>query len=339
MKLGRQAFLNHIGFTLAPIEVTNEVLVEKYQNEFTTSILKKSGVDKRYKLPSGTLISDFATEAADNFFQKYDINKLEIDFLIFCSECPDYLGPATSCIIQKKCNLPKNIGTLDISFGCSGYTYGLAMAKALIESGLAEKVLFITADMPNAVIPANNLNLNSLFSDASSVSLISCERIGLGFQVNDFCFGTDGTGAESIISRNSAFAKSDDKLLDEEEYMKSFVRGRMEMNGEDVFRFSLREVPVLVKEILSKHHLSFEEIDLFVFHQASEIILKALKRKLNIADEKFFSNLKNFGNTVSSSIPIALLDAIKQGLVNPGMRIMLLGFGIGYSWSGTIIEN
>lgn len=337
MKLGRQAFLNHVGFTLAPIEVTNEMLSKQYPKCTEESIYKKTKIRNRYKLPLGTLVSDFAVEAAQNFFLNSGVNKSEIDFLLFCTECPDYTAPATSCIIQHKLKLKTNVGTMDLSFGCSGYTYGLAMAKSLIESGMAKKILFITADMPTSVLSQEQQDLNFLFSDGASVSLIS--DIPQGYQIGDFVFGTDGSGESNLRVQSSAYNQPKEKEWYINPQTKNLYSGRMEMNGEEIVRFAIAKVPELVNTILEKYNCHIGDIDKFVFHQASYLILKVLKRKLNIPDHKFVMNLEEVGNTVSASIPIALLAEEEAGNIQKGMKILIAGFGIGYSWSGTIIEN
>jgi 3-oxoacyl-[acyl-carrier-protein] synthase-3 len=333
----KKAYLNFVDYLLAPNQLTNETLSRRFPNLSAEKIFKTTGINYRYSIGIDAVVSDFAASCANNFFQHHPIKKEEIDFLIFCTECPDYLGPATSCIVQYKLGLSTQIGTFDLAFGCSGYTYGLSMAKALVESGIANNVLFVTADIPTTVLSKDDEQLHFLFSDASSISLISSKEVG--YKIGDFSFGTDGSGATKLMSRNSAFVEPKDAEWFAENKNETLSFGRMEMDGEDVFRFSLREVPRLVQQVLDKNKCIFDNIDLFIFHQASNIILKSLQRKLRIPDERFFCNLAEVGNTVSASIPIALEQARERNIIKPGMKIMVLGFGIGYSWSGTIIQS
>lgn len=333
----RQAYLNYVDYSLASIEVSNDDLAVLYPSFSSSEIYKKSGIEKRYKVPLGTLVSDFAVEAAECFFQKHSVDRSRVDYLIFCTECPDYTAPATSCIIQRKLNLSNNIGTMDLSFGCSGYTYGLLYAKALIESGIATNVLFITGDMPTTTIPVDQIDLNFLFSDGASVTLISTNKIG--YRIGDFVNGTDGRGEMYLRAQSSAYNSPKDKSWYESAKTKNLFTGIMEMNGEEMFRFAIQKVPILVDEILEKNNVSADDIDYYVFHQASSIILKSLKRKMNIPDKKFVNRIASVGNTVSASIPIALSQLKYEGLIEKGAKILVAGFGIGYSWSGTIIEN
>lgn len=329
------AYLNYVSYLLAPNKVSNEDLAKRFPKYTPEQIFKNTGIHTRYAVDEGTLSSDFGTACGEKFFQEFPVKKEDIDFLIFCTEEPDYTAPAASCIVQHKLGLPTSIGTFDSAFGCSGYTYGLSMAKALVESGMAKNVLFITTEMPLQAISIWDDVLHLLFSDASSISFISTRIVGQ--KIQNFIFGTDGSGEKSLRSISSSYKK---ERLNLDEIDKIHLRsGRLEMDGEAIFRFTLREIPSHIEKIILNNKLSLEDIDLFIFHQASQVILKSLKRKLNIPDEKFFTNLADVGNTVSASIPIALVEAEKQKKIKPGMKILIAGFGIGYSWSGTILET
>lgn len=331
-----EAYLNYANYLLGSIAVSNKDLHDKFPSYSEEKIFTTTGVKKRFTNPKGTLSSDFGVACAEDFFKKFSVKKTEIDFLIFCTEVPDYIAPATSCIVQHKLGLKTSIGTLDLSFGCSGYTYGLSIAKALVESGIAKNILFICADHPTSVIPADNSILHFLFSDGASTNLISSNTIGPS--IKSFIFGTDGSGEREMMVKNSGLKEAKNKEWFSNQSNSGLQMGRMEMNGEAVFNFALSEIPQLIKETLKKNKLKFEDVDFFVFHQASRIILKTLKRKLKIPDEKFLSNLEFYGNTVSSSIPIELIEAEQNSLIKKGMRVLIVGFGIGFSCSGTILE-
>lgn len=329
------AYINEFDCLLGKEIITNAHLSSVFTEFSEADISKMSGVRQRFSVGKNGLSSSFGAEVAELFFNKYGVDRSNIDYLIFCTEGPDYIAPATSCIVQQKLHLPKSIGTFDLSFGCSGYTYGLLMSKALVESGIASRVLFITADIPTQVVSKRDPYLNFIFSDAASVSLITNEA--KGYRLGKFACGTDGGGEQSLLVRNSGFNTSKESDWYTDEYTRDLRVGEMVMNGEEIFRFSLKEVPGLVTKILENNECRFDEIDLFIFHQASPIILKSLKRKLNIPDNKFFTNLVDVGNTVSASIPLCLKDAKEKGVVKSGMKILIAGFGIGFSWSGTII--
>lgn len=295
-------------------------------------IYKNTGILKRYHSSDQELSSDMAIEAANIFFKTSKIDKQSIDFLIFCSEGFDYIAPASSCIIQNKLELPTNMGCIDIPYGCSGYVYGLGIAYGLLKSKIAKNILFLTADIPSKGISKNDLELKSIFSDIATATLI---REKDPFIDTSFIYGTDGSGARDLYIESSAYRAPIDP---DYQYPEELINGQMIMNGTNVFLFSIKRVPILAKEILEKNQLHIDDIDLFIFHQASFFILDVVRKKLSIPKEKMFINITDRGNSVSSSIPLAIYDAEKQGVLRKGMKIMLLGFGIGYSWGATIID-
>lgn len=331
------AYLNTIDFALAKNKLTNEQLAKFYPEFSEEQILKNTGIHARFAVDKNTVCTDFAAEKVLELLKKHQVDKNSFDFLIYCTEAPDYIAPASSVILQQKLGLKTTIGTFDLNFGCSGYTHGLLLAKSLIESGIANKVLFVTADIPTQVISSADPTLRFLFSDAVSMNIISAEQ--KGFEISRFIQGTDGSGEKALHVENSGFnqPRNSDWFLDSE--TKDLPVGRMTMDGMAVFRFSLDCVPKAIEEVLVKNKLKQNDIDLFVFHQASSIILKSLQRKLNIADSKIFNNIDKVGNTVSASIPIALCHAIDEGLIKKDMNILIIGFGIGFSWSATILKT
>lgn len=331
------AYLNIIDYALAKNEVTNAQLAEEFPQFTEEKIQKTFGIKSRFKVDSGTICTDFAAKYVNPLLDKHHIHRDEIDFLIYCTEAPDYIAPASSVILHKKLGLPSSCGTFDLNFGCSGYTYGLLMAKSLIESGMATKVLFVTADLPSTGISKDHVELHALFSDAVSISVLSSNSKGM--KINHFISGTDGNGEKALRVAHSGYNNPKGKMWFANEQTKNLPVGKMEMNGMQVFRFSLEIVPRLINQVLEKNNLRFEEIDLFVFHQASGIILKSLQRKLKIADSKIFNNIVEVGNTVSASIPIALKQAMEQEKIRKNKNILIAGFGIGFSWSATILNT
>jgi 3-oxoacyl-[acyl-carrier-protein] synthase III len=306
----------------------NEELSNTFKTISADEIFKRTGIKKRYVSGIDEIASDMAVSACDALFLDSNINKSEIDFLIFCSEGFDFIAPATSCILQDRLKLSNNIGALDIPYGCSGFVYGLGIANSLLVSGMAKKILFITSDIPTKVISKDNFELRSLFSDIASANLIEKSE-----DETHFIFGTDGSGYQNLIVDYSGFRNPSQNTNSVD-----LINGEMRMNSTEIFRFAIKNVPKHVDELLLKYQLTTDDIDLFVFHQASYYLLEIIRRKIKVPKEKFFVNLESFGNSVSSSIPLALYDAEQKGLLKKGMKVMLVGFGIGYSWAGTIIK-
>lgn len=312
--------------------ITNEKLSQLQNYEISASEIKKrTGISQRYIAGLEETALDMAAEVGKLFFDKNPNLLSQVDYLIFCSECYDFIAPSSACILQERLGLPTSIGAFDLPYGCSGYVYGLGLSNALITSGMAKSVLFITADTSTKTIAEDNFELRSLFSDIATASYIS--NSSNYNQQTHFEFGTDGRGYANLMVDYSGFRNRKDNPNPSK-----LNHGELKMNSTEIFRFAIKEVPKLVKSLLEKYNCAIDSIDLFIFHQASYYLLEIVRRKINAPKEKFYVNLENFGNSVSSSIPVALLDAELNGKLKRGMKIMLVGFGIGYSWGGTIME-
>jgi 3-oxoacyl-[acyl-carrier-protein] synthase III len=322
--------INHISTYFPKTVLTNNELAAHFTQTTAEQIFKGTGINQRYISAPDEIASDMAVCAAEKLFNEEAVKKSEIDFLIFCSEGFDYIAPASSCIIQDRLGLSKTIGCFDLPYGCSGYIYGLGLANGLLAAGMAKNILFLTADIPTKVIHREDLELRSIFSDIASANLISQSN-----QPQHFVFGTDGAGHKNLLVDHSGFRNPhyEDKQLDE-----VLPGGQMKMNSTDIFLFAVKRVPVLVNEVLEKYNYTINDVDLFVFHQASYFMIEVIRKKIKVPKEKFFINIESVGNSVSSTIPVALKQAEEQGILKRGMKVMLAGFGIGYSWGATIIE-
>jgi 3-oxoacyl-[acyl-carrier-protein] synthase-3 len=300
-------------------------------------ITAKTGIDRRHIAAPGETAADLAVKAAERLFAQSGVARASIDHVIFCTQAPDYFLPTSACLIHARLGLPETAGALDINLGCSGFVYGLGVAGGLILSGQATRVLLLTADTYSKFIDVEDLSVRSIFGDAGAATLVegSCGALG------PFVYGTDGTGAENLIVPTGGLRAP---IEDAEVAGGYTIHGGhrrpgkpLHMNGPAVFNFSMSAVPKAVHALLEKAALPMDAIDLFVFHQANAMMLDALRRKLEIPPERFFVDLSDAGNTVSSTIPIALSRAAEQGRLAPGHRVMLVGFGVGYSWAATLL--
>lgn len=327
--------ITKIEYFLPKTVLNTEDLAQVFHKD-SKVIFKNTGIRKRHIRDSKQIGSDLGYEAADKLLTKFPDYVSKIDFLIFCTEGLDYKAPTTASTIHFRLGLNEKCGCIDMPMGCAGYIYGLSLAKSMIFSGDVSCVLFIAADIPTSVIHSEDFDMRVLFGDAGTATII--ERSNAG-KLGKFIFGNDGSGAKNLlVERGSTRVPVDIEYLKKYEAQPgNLAHGRMSMNGLEITRFSLDKVPVLLHQTLEKNNITFEEIDLFVFHQASLIILNSLKRKCKIPDSKFFIYLEEVGNTVSCTIPIALYHAEKENRLKRGDKIMLLGFGVGYSWGGTII--
>ena len=276
----------------------------------------KTGIHSRHILGVNETEKSLVIEASKKLFER--VNPDDIDGIIHVSQSPFSRLPTSACLIQDILNLPKNMMAFDLIQGCSGFVYGLSVASAMIYQQGLKKVLIICADTYTNYIPKNDRTNRPIFSDGAAAAILESSGDG---SIGPFSFFTDGSGGDLLALKEN---NGKEQLF---------------MDGKKVFKFSLREVPKAFNELLIKANLKQEDIDLFIFHQASAVILRQLKSKLNIPDEKWFQNIKDMGNTVSATIPIAIKQAKDSGQFKPKMNVMLMGFGVGLSVAGCIIRS
>ena len=306
-------------------KVTNEDLQKEFPEWSPEKIFNKVGVKQRYTASAEETVLELAVKASEKLLKKIDKN--EIDFILFCTQSPDYHLPTTACILQDRLGLRKNIGALDFNLGCSGFVYGLSIAKGLIATGAAQNILLVTAETYTKYLRKSDKSNRTIFGDGAAATLIRKDENKENFQ---FILGTDGSGYDNLIVRNGG---GRNRINKEDE-----AGNCLYMNGQNIFIFTIEKIPALVKEILEKNNLTKNDVDYYIFHQANAHILRRQREILDLPEEKFYINLEKYGNTVSSTIPIALKDALETGKVKRGQKIMLIGFGVGLSWGATIVE-
>jgi len=319
----------------------NEELARELGNEWTAEkILNKTGIASRHITSVEECSSDLGVLAAQKLFATGVCTSQEIDFLLFCTQSPDYFLPATACIVQSRLGLRTDCGALDFNQGCSGFIYGLSLAKGLIETGAARNVLLITAETYSKFINPRDRSVRTIFGDGAAATLISAVE-AVHDSIGPFVFGTDGRGAQNLIvpvggMRQPVTPKTNIEQQDDGGNWRSLQN--LYMNGPEIFNFTLRIVPTTVSQLLERTGMQLTQVDYFIFHQANKFMLDKLQAKLKIPTEKFCLYLETCGNTVSSTIPIALDFAYREGHVKIGNKIMLVGFGVGLSWAATMIE-
>ena len=298
----------------------------------------ESDNNNRYYASQDEIGSDLAFKAALKLFNDYpEIDKREIDFLIVSTLVLDYNSPTTASVLHHKLGLSSTCGTIDLPQGCSGFLYSLSVAEAMISAGNARNVLILLGEVPTKAIHSEDIVLRSIFGDAGAAIVVSENNTKA---IGKFTFATFGNGFDFLkVERGGGRNPIDEAWINKySDQVNQLSFGRIEMNGLEVLRFALKEIPGFLEQTLVKNGLTISEIDFFIFHQASALILKSLQRKCNIPEHKFISNFEEVGNTVSCSIPIALETAAALGTFKKGDKIVLLGFGIGFSCIGTVIE-
>jgi 3-oxoacyl-[acyl-carrier-protein] synthase-3 len=326
-----KAFIRAISYYLPADMLSNTELAKQFPDWSIDKIEAKTGIKFRRIANNNEFASDMAISAANLLFDEHNIDKSTIDFVLYCTQSPDYFLPTTACILQDKLGLKKNIGALDFNLGCSGYIYGLAIAKGLITSNIANNILLITSETYSKYINNSDRVNRTIFGDAAAATLVS----NVGFaEILDFDLGTDGSGAQNLIVKEGGARYKVN--VEKNKFDNSVNDSYLYMNGPEIFTFTTKMVPSLIKNNIKKNQVNEIDINLYILHQANKYMLDFLKKLTKIPDDKFFEFIEQIGNTVSSTIPIALAEAIKQEKTFG--NVLLCGFGVGYSWGAVVIK-
>jgi 3-oxoacyl-[acyl-carrier-protein] synthase-3 len=330
-----KAFIKAITYALPDLVVTNEDLVREFPEWSVEKIADKVGINNRHIAAENETSADLALRAAEKLFEEHpEIKKDSVDFILFCTQSPDYFLPTSACVIQDKLGLPTSCGALDFNLGCSGYVYGLSLAKGLLLGGIARNVLLLTGETYSKFMHPKDKGNRTIFGDAGSATLVSSEGFA---EIGNFSLGTDGRGAENLMVKSGGmrFRKqfNDLKFEDNGNPLSS---DHLYMNGSEIFNFTIDAVPPLIEDTLVKNGLNREDVDGYVFHQANKFMINFLRKKIKIEQEKFYTYMSEVGNTVSNTIPIVLTEKLKENSLKG--NIILAGFGVGYSWGGCLIK-
>ncbi len=334
-----KAAIKAIEYAFPAGSLDNEQLAAEFPDWGAEKIEAKTGIRKRHIAREDECASDLGFVAAEKLFKSGVCTPSEIDYLLVCTQSPDHFLPTTACILQHRLGLPTSCGALDFNLGCSGFVYGLSLAKALIENGQAKQVLFITAETYSKFIHPKDKSARTIFGDAAAATLVT----GVDAEqdlIGPFVFGTDGAGAKNLIVPAGGMRTrtvAEPELIKAESGNERTINNLF-MNGPEIFNFTIRVVPLSIQELLKKSGRTMEEIDVVVMHQANQFMLEHLRKKMAIPAEKFVISMADCGNTVSSTIPIALKDAMSIGRIEAGQLILVSGFGVGYSWASTLVR-
>ena len=318
----------------------NDELIARFSGWTADKMERKLGIVSRPIAAAGETATDMAVEAGKRLLESGVIPVENIDFLVFCTQSPDYFLPTSACLIQHRLGLSKKCGATDINLGCSGYIYGLALVKGLIEAGLARNVLFLTSETYSKYINENDRASRPLFGDAATATLVSSSDADRP-QLGPFEFGTDGGGAEMlIVPAGAQRMPADETTKRVEPDMRGNFRSKEQllMSGPGIFNFAVDEVPPLVESLQNRCQADSLEIDTYIFHQANRYMLDRLQELCRLENERYFCNMLYRGNTVSSSIPLAILDAFEDGFIKPSESSLLVGFGVGLSWGACRVQ-
>lgn len=326
------AFINGVSCYVPPQVVTNNDLQAENPDWDMARIEQKTGIKSRHIVTGNESVSDLACAAGNRLLNELMFDRSMVDWVLLCTQSPDYHLPTTACIVQDRLGLSKRCGALDFNLGCSGYIYGLSLAKALVESGMGKNVLLLTAETYSRYVHPRDRSVRTIFGDGASATLITTDSCGAKLGI--FGLGTDGSRHQDLIVSNKQRPDLEDGAS--ECLGSDTMAAYLYMNGSEIFNFTLDVVPSIIDETLQKSNLAADDIDWFIFHQANQFMNEHLRKKVGIPKDKAPLCLAEYGNTVSGTIPITLVNV--GGSFLPAQRIMLVGFGVGLSWGACLLD-
>lgn len=329
--------IEHISSYLPNNIFSNEEFFELFPEMKSNNYVTKIGVEQRVISSEGETASDMAIAAAKKLFEETKIDPQDIDFLIFSSTDMDYYMPATSCYIHNQLGLLSTCGTIDLTHGCSAYVYALSVAKGMIETNGLKKILVLNSNTLTKKLHPKDKASRFVFGDGAAATLVTYSEEQ---KIGNCSFGTDSVNWQKIILRDGGERNplTENSCIDyTDDYGNTTNNAKFYMDGTSVFLFSIKRVPALVKEVLEKNKIGIDDVDVFIFHQANEYIINTIATKLNLPPQKVYVNLKSIGNTVGASIPIAYAQAKAEGKIVAGNKVLLVGFGVGFSLSASLV--
>lgn len=334
------AALRAIEYHLPEHVVSTEDLAREFPDWSVEKIESKTGIRNRHIAAPGECSSDLAVAAAEKLFASGVCQPEQIDYILLCTQSPDYFLPTTACLIQHRLGIPTTAGALDFNLGCSGFVYGLGLAEGLISTRQASCVLLLTAETYSKFIHPQDRSVRTIFGDAAAATLLIATETDQAL-LGPFIYGTDGSGGPNLMVPAGGFRQprsEASKVATQDDQGNVRSADNVFMAGGEIFHFTLTSVPASIEALLQKAGITLEDIDLVVFHQANRYMLDHLRKRMKLNPNKFYIHMQDCGNTVSSTIPIALQAACLDGTLKPGALVLLAGFGVGYSWAITLLR-
>ncbi|KPA12734.1 3-oxoacyl-(acyl-carrier-protein) synthase III [Candidatus Magnetomorum sp. HK-1] len=331
--------INDIAYYLPENILTNEELIKHNPTWTIESLEKRIGIKKRHISKKGETSLDLSIEASKLLFKKHSDLTEKIDGLIYCSTTEDYVAPRNACLFQNALNLSEDIIAIDLAIGCSGFIYALAIAQGFLQTRIASNILVVTADTYQKFCNMHDRAAKPVFGDAGAVTWISASNITQGLL--DIQCGVKGGlyDAALIAAGNCRIPKSETTAIPKTDSVgNTRTIEDCKIDGSRLIEYLSIKIPGQIRQILNRNNFSIEDINLFIFHQSSKIILDLFERLIKIKPEKNFRTLQEIGNTSSASIPISLKMAIDKDKISKGDKIILSSFGTGLYFATAIYE-
>jgi 3-oxoacyl-[acyl-carrier-protein] synthase III len=308
--------------------VTNVDLAAQNPGWNADKIFKKTGIRQRHVVSEGETAADLGVRAAERLFNQSGFDRQSVDTLIVCTQSPDHFLPGDSSLIQERLGLPTTCAAFDVTLGCSGYTYGLWLARALITSGSSQNALLISTDTYSRYCDLHDMATVTLFGDAAGAILLTGDPQKAQAEIGLTVLCTDGRGAYNLIVRDGA-ARSPSR---------PDAPPRLYMNGPEIVSFTLNSVKAGIDRLLNATGLGWDQVDLFLMHQANRFPLDSLRLKMGVDPERLPIDIEQTGNTVNASIPLLISRLIERGQLRGPKTSVLTGFGVGYSWAMSLVK-
>ncbi|MBS0623757.1 MAG: ketoacyl-ACP synthase III [Verrucomicrobia bacterium] len=325
----RRARITGLGSYLPERVLTNQDL-EKIVETSDEWIFSRTGMKERRLAAENEYTSDMGAKAAFAALKDANLKSEEVGMILVATSTPDYVFPSTAALIQHQLKA-LTIPALDIQAACTGFLYGLACAKAFVESGLYNHILVIATEKLSSVVNYKDRTTCVLFGDGAAAVVVSNQ--GEGFEIKEICLGADGEAAELLMlpAGGSRFPASEQTVASNMHYIK--------MEGQEVFKHAVRRMEMAANDCLQKANLPPEAIDWIIPHQANERIIDAIAKRFGVGSERVFKTVHKYGNTSASSIAIALDELVKQKDILVGQNLLLVAFGAGFTWGATILTK
>jgi len=320
--------------------VTNAELAREHPSWDMDKIAERTGVLERHVCVDGETALDLGQRASERLLERLNLSPSDVGGVIFCTQTPDHILPGNSGLLQDRMKMPTSVMTFDISHGCSGFVDGLFLAKTLVLSGAVKTILLVNSDSYLRLLHPDDRSTATLLGDGGAACLVHAVEQGPG-EIGEFSMGSDGGDAEifSIEAGGTRVPRSPETCKPIVDLTGSVrTAEHVKMDGPAVLAFVRKRVPPLVEDLLAKAGHGMEAVDLVVPHQASKLSLEYVQRWLDLPDEKSVCNMADVGNLSSASIPVALRREEIAGRLRPGMKVMLVGFGVGLSWAACLVD-
>ncbi len=294
-----------------------------FEKEELSKLITTIGIENRRVSSPSITASDLCEAAANKLLSDLNWNRADIDVLFFVSQTPDYSLPGTSTHLQERLGLPKTCITFDVNQGCAGYVYGLSLISSFMSASKLKKGLLLVGDTITKLISPSDKSLTPIFSDAGTATAVCYDELATPVYFN---ISTEGGDYDAIIVKEEGARDTTPSAK------------QLHMKGLEVFNFSLTKVAPNVEELLNKSNYTREEVDYFIFHQANQLILEAISKKLKIEKNKVPSSLKKFGNTSGATIPLTIVNYFEETKTINNLKLLLSGFGVGLSLASAIVD-